>query len=77
MNAASVAAAIREALEYAPPSGPTAPDLVAVRIPNAGDVCAPCVGRIIARGCGHTIRAGAQVWAPSPMSGACIGCGRP
>jgi hypothetical protein len=58
-----------EALEYAPTSGPTARDLVGVTM---GDVflCAPCVGRIVARGCGHLLRAGVQVWRPA-IGGPC------
>lgn len=74
-----IATQLREAVEYAPPSGPVAPGLVGVLL---GDlfVCAPCVGRIIGRGCGHLLRAGTQAWddqlAPEHAP-PCVTCNNP
>jgi hypothetical protein len=71
--------AIREALEHAPASGPVAPDLRGVWVEDGGwywYVCAPCVGRLIGRGCGHLTR-GEVVWAGGAEPyGVCCGCGK-
>lgn len=76
-----VARAIREAHQYAPLTGPVAPELAGVWVPESAlaewFVCAPCVGRITARGCGHIIR-GTQVWRDKPpvVTGVCVCCGQ-
>ena len=71
----SAATLLREAIEFAPPSGPVAPELRGVWTADGYYVCAPCVGRIMARGCGHLVR-GEQVWLDRPEPyGVCITCG--
>jgi len=68
---------IREALEHAPASGRVAPELRGVWLPDGYFVCAPCAGRIIARGCGHLLRTGTQVWKDQPEPyGDCTGSGK-
>lgn len=67
---------LREAIEYAPPAGRTAPGLRGVWLDNSTVfVCAPCCGRIIGRGCGHLLR-GWQAWDEDPV-GACVTCPTP
>jgi hypothetical protein len=67
--------AIREAIEYAPATGPVAPGLRGLWLRENYYLCAPCVGRIIARGCGHLLREGQQVWADQPEPyGVCVTC---
>lgn len=70
------AEAILTAIEYAPSSGPTAPDLMGVWTPEGWFVCAPCVGRIIARGCGDVLSKGEQVWRDreEDARGVCLCC---
>jgi len=70
---------IIEAAEYAPAHGPTAPDLVGGWIAGyAGDwyICAPCIGRITARGCGHVLKTMERVWKSDPciLTGVCLCC---
>ena len=65
---------LKEAIEYAPASGPTAPDLIGVWTHDGWYVCAPCVGRITARGCGHLFKGGEQVWADYRIVGPCTTC---
>lgn len=68
---------LREALEYAPPSGPVAPDLRGVLTADGVYACAPCVGRVVARGCGHLFGRGQQqLWKDQPDLGRdCDLCG--
>ena len=59
--------ALQEAIEYAPSSGPTAPDLLGLWVPDPDlglkrYLCAECVGRITARGCGHLLRECERSW---------------
>jgi hypothetical protein len=66
---------LREAVEYAPASGPVAPDLRGVWTPDGWFVCARCVGRLYGRGCGHLIHDARQMWADTPGSvGVCCTC---
>ena len=53
---------IRIAIEYAPKSGAYAPGLRGVWTPEGWFVCAPCVGRITARGMGHLFHKAQRVW---------------
>jgi hypothetical protein len=67
---------LREAAEYAPPSGRTADDLRGVKTHDGHLVCARCVGRIIARGLGHFVR-GESLWVDRPgAEGWCVVCGK-
>ena len=56
---------LRDAIEFAPASGPVAPELRGLWVhTDEGDeyVCAPCVGRITARGMGHLFTGCERVW---------------
>jgi hypothetical protein len=68
---------LREAAEYAPPSGPVAEGLRAVKTYSNHLVCAPCSGRILARGLGHFVR-GEFVWTDDNAGelGSCTVCGK-
>jgi hypothetical protein len=67
--------ALREAIEYAPPSGPVAEGLRGIWTQDGHFVCGPCVGRITARGCGHVLKTEVHVWADrgEPV-GVCVTC---
>lgn len=73
-------ALLQSAIEHAPASGPTAPGLVGLWVGEVFEefyVCAPCVGRIIARGMGHLLKGGTQVWTDSQepiCPGKCCTC---
>jgi hypothetical protein len=75
-NATFTAEQLREAAEYAPPSGRTAEGLRGVRTYGNLTVCAHCVGRITARGLGHFVR-GEHLWDddPTPAPDTCVVCG--
>lgn len=69
------AIAIREAIEFAPVHGTqTAPDLIGLWTPEGWYVCARCAGRIMARGCGYTLKGAQQVWTDAPVYGVCLCC---
>ena len=69
------AQAILDAIEYAPESGPYAPDLVGLWTAGGWFVCAPCSGRIIARGCSHVLVKPEMVWKDSKQGrGVCLCC---
>ena len=69
------AVAIREAIEFAPLDGTkTAEGLLGLWTPEGWYVCAPCVGRITARGCGYALKGATQVWSDAPVYGVCLCC---
>lgn len=73
--------AIKQACAHAPTTGRTAPNLLGVWVTGTvGDwyVCAPCVGRIAARGASQVLRGASQVWrdGASLVVGVCMCCGK-
>lgn len=66
---------LRAAVLQAPASGPVADKLRGVWTPDGYFVCAPCVGRLIARGCSHMLRGAEHVWTDraEPYGDCCIG----
>lgn len=71
---ADTRAEIVSALEYAPAVGTSIADgLLAVTL-NDLTVCYKCLGRLYARGMGHLVRGGSQVWSDQVMSGKAITC---
>lgn len=75
MNTAT-AADLRSAVQYAPPAGLTAPDLIGVWTDGGFFLCAKCVGRVVARGMGHVLgKNQEQVWRGDVAPfGVCVTC---
>ncbi len=64
---------VREAIKYAPKTGPVSSELAGVMV-DASLVCASCVGRIYGRGMGHLIRTCLQVWKDEGANAYCGVC---
>lgn len=63
----------REWLEYSPPAGPVAPDLIGMRGP-VGFVCSICASRILKRGCDLKQLANVPVWSGGVEQWTCALC---
>ena len=81
MNYQALKAELTSQIEYAPPKGPVAKDLIGWWIPvteeQTGDglayLCSKCSSRIVARGC-HLPKGAEPLFGDGPH-GVCITCG--